>query len=61
MQESWLYHLSVAAGAAVSKVGTEFEQLVGKLFQLDGDPGKDFLQIPFLFVGVFDLWVSLTA
>ncbi|PWA25589.1 hypothetical protein CCH79_00001400 [Gambusia affinis] len=36
-KDSWLYHLSVAAGTTVGKVGTEFEQLVGKLFQLDGD------------------------
>uniref|UniRef100_A0A3B4FFN1 Pleckstrin homology, MyTH4 and FERM domain containing H2 n=1 Tax=Pundamilia nyererei TaxID=303518 RepID=A0A3B4FFN1_9CICH len=39
-KESWLYHLSVAAGTTVGKVGTEFEQLVGKLFQLDGDPSQ---------------------
>lgn len=40
LQDSWLYHLSVAAGTMVGKVGTEFEQLVGKLFQLDGDPSE---------------------
>lgn len=40
LQDSWLYHLSVAAGSAAGKVGTEFEQLVGKLFQLDGDPSE---------------------
>lgn len=40
LKDSWLYHLSVAAGTTVGKVGTEFEQLVGKLFQLDGDPGE---------------------
>uniref|UniRef100_A0A8C6UW39 Pleckstrin homology domain containing, family H (with MyTH4 domain) member 2 n=1 Tax=Neogobius melanostomus TaxID=47308 RepID=A0A8C6UW39_9GOBI len=34
-KDAWLYHLSVAAGAMVGKVGTEFEQQVGKLFQLD--------------------------
>ncbi|KAG7250977.1 hypothetical protein CRUP_020164, partial [Coryphaenoides rupestris] len=37
-KESWLYHLSVAAGAMLGKVGTEFEQLAGKLFKQDGDP-----------------------
>ncbi|XP_075903426.1 pleckstrin homology domain-containing family H member 2 isoform X2 [Nelusetta ayraudi] len=37
-KESWLYHLSVAAGTTLGKVGTEFEQLVGKLYQQDGDP-----------------------
>lgn len=40
LQDTWLYHLSVAAGTTVGKVGTEFEQLVGKLFQLDGDPSE---------------------
>lgn len=40
IKDSWLYHLSVAAGTTLGKVGTEFEQLVGKLFQLDGDPSE---------------------
>lgn len=40
VKESWLYHLSVAAGAALGKVGTEFEQLVGELYQQDGDPSE---------------------
>lgn len=34
----------MAAGTTVGKVGTEFEQLVGKLFQLDGDPSECLLQ-----------------
>uniref|UniRef100_A0AAR2KVQ1 Pleckstrin homology domain containing, family H (with MyTH4 domain) member 2 n=1 Tax=Pygocentrus nattereri TaxID=42514 RepID=A0AAR2KVQ1_PYGNA len=33
---AWLYHLSVAAGANMGTVGTEFEQLVGKLLAVDG-------------------------
>ncbi|XP_056617338.1 pleckstrin homology domain-containing family H member 2 [Triplophysa dalaica] len=37
---AWLYHLSVAAGTAVGQVGTEFEQLVAKLLNVDGDPGS---------------------
>lgn len=40
VKESWLYHLSVAAGTTLGKVGTEFEQLVGKLYQQDGDPSE---------------------
>lgn len=40
IQDSWLYHLSVAAGTTVGKIGTEFEQLVGKLYQQDGDPSE---------------------
>ncbi|XP_023818940.1 pleckstrin homology domain-containing family H member 2 isoform X2 [Oryzias latipes] len=47
-KESWLYHLSVAAGTTVGKVGTEFEQLVGKLFQEDGDPNSQIWNHPML-------------
>ncbi|KAM7385102.1 hypothetical protein PAMP_001199 [Pampus punctatissimus] len=47
-KDSWLYHLSVAAGTMVGKVGTEFEQLVGKLFQLDGDPNSQIWRHPML-------------
>ncbi|KAM9803961.1 pleckstrin homology domain-containing family H member 2 [Neosynchiropus ocellatus] len=39
-KDSWLYHLSVAAGTMMGKVGTEFEQLVGQLFQVDGEPNS---------------------
>ncbi|KAM9847591.1 pleckstrin homology domain-containing family H member 2 [Aulostomus maculatus] len=47
-KDSWLYHLSVAAGTMVGKVGTEFEQLVGKLFQLDGDANSPAWRHPML-------------
>uniref|UniRef100_A0AAQ5YG43 Pleckstrin homology domain containing, family H (with MyTH4 domain) member 2 n=1 Tax=Amphiprion ocellaris TaxID=80972 RepID=A0AAQ5YG43_AMPOC len=47
-KDSWLYHLSVAAGTTVGKVGTEFEQLVGKLFQLDGDANSQIWRHPVL-------------
>ncbi|XP_056291232.1 pleckstrin homology domain-containing family H member 2 [Pseudoliparis swirei] len=47
-KDAWLYHLSLAAGTRVGKVGTEFEQLVGKLFQLDGDPDSQFWRHPML-------------
>ncbi|XP_008274751.1 pleckstrin homology domain-containing family H member 2 [Stegastes partitus] len=47
-KDSWLYHLSVAAGTTVGKVGTEFEQLIGKLFQLDGDPNSQIWRHPVL-------------
>ncbi|XP_030627827.1 pleckstrin homology domain-containing family H member 2 isoform X2 [Chanos chanos] len=45
---AWLYHLSVAAGTAVGQVGTEFEQLVGKLLSVDGDPGSQVWRHPML-------------
>uniref|UniRef100_A0A8C1RK52 Pleckstrin homology domain containing, family H (with MyTH4 domain) member 2 n=1 Tax=Cyprinus carpio TaxID=7962 RepID=A0A8C1RK52_CYPCA len=45
---SWLYHLSVAAGSAVEQVGTEFEQLLGKLLRIEGDPGSQLWRHPTL-------------
>lgn len=47
-KDAWLYHLSVAAGAMVGKVGTDFEQLVGKLFQMDGDLNSQIWRHPTL-------------
>ncbi|KAM9842656.1 pleckstrin homology domain-containing family H member 1 [Aulostomus maculatus] len=38
-KDTWLYHLSVAAGSSAKlKVGTEYEQLIGKLLDAEGDP-----------------------
>ncbi|XP_034714442.1 pleckstrin homology domain-containing family H member 1 [Etheostoma cragini] len=38
-KDTWLYHLTVAAGSCASfKVGTESEQLIGKLLDAEGDP-----------------------
>uniref|UniRef100_A0AAQ5ZJU5 Pleckstrin homology, MyTH4 and FERM domain containing H1 n=1 Tax=Amphiprion ocellaris TaxID=80972 RepID=A0AAQ5ZJU5_AMPOC len=38
-KDTWLYHLTVAAGSsAIFKVGTEYEQLIGKLLDAEGDP-----------------------
>uniref|UniRef100_A0A671K235 Pleckstrin homology domain-containing family H member 2-like n=1 Tax=Sinocyclocheilus anshuiensis TaxID=1608454 RepID=A0A671K235_9TELE len=45
---AWLFHLSVAAGNAVGQVGTEFEQLVGKLLSIEGDPGSQLWRHPTL-------------
>ncbi|XP_068195586.1 pleckstrin homology domain-containing family H member 1 [Antennarius striatus] len=37
-KDTWLYHLTVAAGSSATfKVGTEYEQLIGKLLDADGD------------------------
>ncbi|XP_058470740.1 pleckstrin homology domain-containing family H member 1 [Solea solea] len=42
-KDTWSYHLTVAAGScATFKVGTEYEQLVGKLLDADGDPESAF-------------------
>ncbi|KAL7890262.1 hypothetical protein AOLI_G00025200 [Acnodon oligacanthus] len=45
---AWRYHLSVAAGANLGTVGTEFEQLVGKLLNVDGEPGSQVWRHPML-------------
>ncbi|XP_029316341.1 LOW QUALITY PROTEIN: pleckstrin homology domain-containing family H member 1 [Cottoperca gobio] len=38
-KDTWLYHLTVAAGScATFKVGTEYEQFIGKLLDAEGDP-----------------------
>ncbi|XP_061083918.1 pleckstrin homology domain-containing family H member 2 [Conger conger] len=47
-KEAWLYHLSVAAGCKGGQVGTEFEQLVGKLLQVEGEPGSQIWRHPML-------------
>ncbi|XP_041132638.1 pleckstrin homology domain-containing family H member 1-like isoform X2 [Polyodon spathula] len=40
-KDTWLYHLTVAAGSSGgSKVGTEYEQLIDKLLDQEGDPGS---------------------
>lgn len=45
-QDTWLYHLSVAAGSSATlKVGTEYEQLIGKLLDAEGDPGEKSITI----------------
>ncbi|KAM9316837.1 pleckstrin homology domain-containing family H member 2 [Gastrophryne carolinensis] len=36
-KDTWLYHLTMASGVMGASVGTEFEQLVCKLLNLDGD------------------------
>uniref|UniRef100_A0A3P8UK39 Pleckstrin homology, MyTH4 and FERM domain containing H2 n=1 Tax=Cynoglossus semilaevis TaxID=244447 RepID=A0A3P8UK39_CYNSE len=60
-KDAWLYHLSVAAGTTVGDVGTEFEQLVGKLFQLDGDPNSQIWRHPTLCFSKEALWSPLTT
>uniref|UniRef100_A0A9J7X6A1 Pleckstrin homology, MyTH4 and FERM domain containing H2 n=1 Tax=Cyprinus carpio carpio TaxID=630221 RepID=A0A9J7X6A1_CYPCA len=47
-KKAWLFHLSVAAGTAGGQVGTEFEQLVGKLLSIEGDPGSQLWRHPTL-------------
>ncbi|XP_048338961.1 pleckstrin homology domain-containing family H member 2 [Sphaerodactylus townsendi] len=37
-KDTWLYHLTVSAGSTNINVGTEFEQLVCKLLNIEGEP-----------------------
>ncbi|XP_036360051.1 pleckstrin homology domain-containing family H member 1 isoform X3 [Octopus sinensis] len=36
-KDSWLYHLTVAAGGGTGNVGTEFEQIVAKVMEVGGN------------------------
>ncbi|XP_041107363.1 pleckstrin homology domain-containing family H member 2 [Polyodon spathula] len=47
-KDTWLYHLTVAAGSTTVAVGTEFEQLVGKLLNVEGDTGSQIWRHPTL-------------
>lgn len=58
---AWVYHLSVAAGTAVGQVGTEFEQLVGKLLNMDGNQGSQLWRHPTLCFSKEGLLFPLTT
>ncbi|KAJ8014229.1 hypothetical protein DPEC_G00038080 [Dallia pectoralis] len=47
-KEAWLFHLAVAAGTGVGTVGTEFEQLVGKLLNVEGETNSQTWRHPML-------------
>uniref|UniRef100_A0A2K6LJH1 Pleckstrin homology, MyTH4 and FERM domain containing H2 n=1 Tax=Rhinopithecus bieti TaxID=61621 RepID=A0A2K6LJH1_RHIBE len=47
-QDTWLYHLTVAAGSNNVNVGSEFEQLVCKLLNIDGEPSSQIWRHPTL-------------
>lgn len=38
-QDSWMYHLTVVSGGGPN-AGTQYEQLVQKLMETDGDPSE---------------------
>lgn len=42
-RDNWLYHLTVVSGGGPS-AGTQYEQLVQKLMETDGDPSKFWMQ-----------------
>lgn len=39
-RDNWLYHLTVVSGAG-PHAGTQYEQLIQKLMETDGDPSKN--------------------
>ncbi|XP_076798507.1 pleckstrin homology domain-containing family H member 2 isoform X4 [Arvicanthis niloticus] len=47
-KETWLYHLTVAAGSNNINVGSEFEQLVCKLLNIEGEPSSQIWRHPTL-------------
>ncbi|XP_044285304.1 pleckstrin homology domain-containing family H member 2 isoform X1 [Varanus komodoensis] len=47
-KDTWLYHLTVAAGSPNISVGTEFEQLVCKLLNIEGEPTSQIWRHPTL-------------
>lgn len=55
-RDNWLYHLTVVSGGGPN-AGTQYEQLVQKLMETDGDPSKPF-QIVVLYI--FNQKFSLT-
>ena len=40
LQDSWLYHLTVATGGGTGTVGTDYEQFIAKLMQVNADASK---------------------
>uniref|UniRef100_A0A8D0GKU6 Pleckstrin homology, MyTH4 and FERM domain containing H2 n=1 Tax=Sphenodon punctatus TaxID=8508 RepID=A0A8D0GKU6_SPHPU len=47
-KDTWLYHLTVAAGSTNINVGSEFEQLVCKLLNVEGEPTSQIWRHPTL-------------
>ncbi|XP_042294777.1 pleckstrin homology domain-containing family H member 1 isoform X2 [Sceloporus undulatus] len=62
-KDTWLYHLTVAAGSSKSstKVGTAYEQLIGKLLDTEGDPNSSLWKHPVLCFSKDGLQTSLTT
>ncbi|XP_053130423.1 pleckstrin homology domain-containing family H member 1 isoform X2 [Hemicordylus capensis] len=60
-KDTWLYHLTVAAGSSSAKVGTAYEQLIGKLLDAEGDPYSPLWKHPMLCYSKDGLQTSLTT
>ncbi|XP_034498175.1 pleckstrin homology domain-containing family H member 1 isoform X3 [Ailuropoda melanoleuca] len=60
-KDTWLYHLTVAAGDSSARVGTAYEQLIGKLMDGEGDPDSPLWRHPMLCYSKDGLYTSLTT
>ncbi|XP_054987136.1 pleckstrin homology domain-containing family H member 1 [Sorex araneus] len=60
-KDTWLYHLTVAAGGSCAKVGTTYEQLIGKLMDVEGDPDSPLWRHPMLCYSKDGLLAPLTT
>nr|XP_009482683.1 PREDICTED: pleckstrin homology domain-containing family H member 1 [Pelecanus crispus] len=60
-KNTWLYHLTVAAGSSNATVGTSYEQLIGKLLDTEGDPNSPLWKHPMLCYSKDGLHTSLTT
>ncbi|XP_023611618.1 LOW QUALITY PROTEIN: pleckstrin homology domain-containing family H member 1 [Myotis lucifugus] len=60
-KDTWLYHLTVATGGSSAKVGTAYEQLIGKLMDAEGDPDSPLWRHPMLCYSKDGLYTSLTT
>ncbi|XP_006873113.1 PREDICTED: pleckstrin homology domain-containing family H member 1 [Chrysochloris asiatica] len=60
-KDTWLYHLTVAAGGSSAKVGTIYEQLIRKLMDGKGDPDSPLWRHPMLCYSKDGLCASLTT
>ncbi|XP_035703733.1 uncharacterized protein CG43867 isoform X2 [Folsomia candida] len=59
-KDSWLYHLTIVSGKGPS-VGTQFEQLVHKLMEVDGDPNSTLWKNPLLLHSKESISTPLTS
>ncbi|XP_033105384.1 pleckstrin homology domain-containing family H member 1-like [Anneissia japonica] len=47
-KDTWLYHLTVASGSGLGNIGTEYERLIAKLMDVEGDPSSTLWRHPHL-------------
>ncbi|XP_060119569.1 pleckstrin homology domain-containing family H member 1-like, partial [Heteronotia binoei] len=60
-KDTWLYHLTVAAGSSSARVGTAYEQLIGKLLDAEGDSNSPLWKHPTLCYSKDGLHTPLTT